>query len=286
MSSPAPPTFLEIEAGFIDKDEFEFIEILNSGTESVNLRDVRLFRGVEITFGDVVLAAGERGVVVHRTAAFRQRYGSGPKVLGEFEGSLNDGGNRLALTSALGTVISDFAYDAADPWPQGLPGSSLVLRSLTLDPALPASWRSSVSVNGTPGGGDSTTYATWKTSSGVTSESVDIDRDGLLPLLEYASGGSPVTNDAGRNPTVISTLVPGPPPANYVLFSYLRRRGADDLQPTLEQSTNLTSWTPTTAELISVVAQDDGTEIITLRTLPVATSGQHAFLHVRWQVLP
>ncbi len=286
MSAPSPPNFLETEAGFIDKDEFEFVEILNTGTESLNLRDVRLFRGVEITFGDVTLAAGERGVVVHRLAAFRQRYGNGPRVLGEFEGSLNDGGNRLALTSALGAVISDFTYDAADPWPQGLPGSSLVLRSPPLDPALPASWRSSVSINGTPGGGDSTTYAAWKTSTGVTSESVDIDRDGLLPLLEYASGGSPTTNDAGHNPTVVSTLVPGPPPANYVLLSYLRRRGADDLQATLEQSTNLTSWTPAPAELISVVAQDDGTEIVTLRTLPVATSGQQAFLHVRWQVPP
>jgi hypothetical protein len=79
-SAPAPPTAAEAAAGFTDKDDFEFIEVMNTGSEPLNLRDIRFAQGVDFTFSDVTLTPGERAVVVHRLAAFRLRYGNGPRV--------------------------------------------------------------------------------------------------------------------------------------------------------------------------------------------------------------
>ena len=50
-------------------------------------------------------------MLVRNLAAFQFRYGNGPRVIGEYIGSLDDGGERLALLSALGATITDFSYD-------------------------------------------------------------------------------------------------------------------------------------------------------------------------------
>ena len=225
LAQPAGPNAAEIAAGFTDKDDFEFIELMNTGTEPLNVRDVRFSQGLDFTATDAVLAPGERAVPVRHRAAFPFRFGTTPRVLGEYVGSLDDGGERLALLSALGATIADFSYGNDPPWPGGLAGGSIVLRAPALNPALAANWRNSAAPGGSPAASDGTTYAIWKSANGVASDTFDTDGDGVLPLAEYASGGSPIASDAARNP-------PSTVSAGFVLFTYRWRRGADDLTAT------------------------------------------------------
>ena len=276
-STPAAPSAAEITAGFDDKDDFEFIELMNTGTAPLNLRDIRFSRGVDCTFTDISLAAGERAVVVRNLAAFRLRYGSGPRVIGTFALNLEDNGERLALTSALGTTITDFLYDTSSAWPTGGAGTSLVLRQPGLNPASPLSWRTSLTVGGSPSAAEGTTYAAWKTANNVTSESSDIDLDGFVPLLEYASGGSPTIPDSSRVPS--SQIIGG-----FLHLTYLHSRSADDATATIMQSSNLASWTAAAVEPVSATDQGNGLDRITVR-LPVST-GARVFLSVRWQAPP
>ena len=286
LAQPTGPRAAEIAAGFIDKDDFEFIELMNTGTEPLNVRDIRFRQGIDFTFTDATLTPGERAVLVRNRAAFQFRFGTGPRVLGEYVGSLDDGGERLALVSALGATITDFSYDNKSPWPTGLTGGSLVLREPTLEPAQPANWRNSVAIGGSPATYDSMTYAAWKTANGVANDTLDTDGDGILPLAEYGSGGSPAISDAAKNPAAMIATLPGPPSADYVLFSYLWRRSADDLTAIVQQSTDLASWTDIGTETLSIIAQPDGTDLITVKALSVPTIGPQSFLRLRWQVVP
>lgn len=286
FAQPLPPSAAEIAAGFTDKEDFEFLEVMNTGTEPLNVRDIRFTEGITCTLSDATLAVGERAVVVRNRAAFQLRFGTNARVIGEYVGSLDDAGERLAMVSALGATIADFSYDTKAPWPTGFAGGSLVLRTAGSDPSVAANWRNSVAIGGSPATSDTTGYAAWKTANNVTSDTLDADRDGLLPLVEYASGGSPVISDADRNPRASTATLPGPPAADFVLLSVRWRRGADDLVPTVQQSTALTAWTNIGHEVLSTEAQPDGTDLLTLKVAPFSPANPPAFFRVRWQVSP
>jgi hypothetical protein len=276
-STPAPPSAAEIAAGFDDKEDFEFIELMNSGTEPLNLRDIRFARGVDFTFPDITLAAGERAVVVRNLAAFRHRYGGAPRVLGTFALSLEDNGERVALTSALGATITDFSYDTTDPWPTGAAGTSLVLRHPSVDAASPLSWRTSLVAGGSPSAAEGTTYTAWKSANSVKSESADTDQDGLVPLLEYVSGGSPVIPDTSRLPFIEMV-------SDSLIMTYWHSRAADDAIATVMQSSNLFAWTPALTEPVAITDEGEGLERVTLRISALA--GSRVFLAVHWQTQP
>jgi hypothetical protein len=276
MSSPTSPTAAEIAAGYDDKDDFEWIELMNTGTESLNLREMKFHQGIDFIFDfNATLAPGERAVLVRNRAAFVFRYGTTPRVLGEFIGALNDGGERLAILSALGVATRDFSYDAAAPWPQFNSGGSLVLRRADLNPALPENWRPSLSPQGTPGSSDAVNYAAWQTANGVTNETTDTDADGLLPLVEYASGGTATASDAHRVPTLQLA-------GELVQISFPWKRGADDLIAVIEQSADLIQWIPAVAALTNVTSHPDGTDVMTYQL----TATPKVFLRVRWTTVP
>lgn len=280
QASPVGPNTSEITAGFVDKDDFEFLELMNIGTENVNLRDMHFTFGIDLMFPDVFLAPGERGVIVRNQAAFKFRHGPSLRILGEYVGSLNDGGEQVALVSALNTTVVDFTYNNESPWPTGAPGESLVLRSPALDPANPISWRRSVVIGGSPSSTDTTSFSAWKTANGVSNNALDADNDGILPLAEYASGGTPSSNDAARQPTVaLSSDLTGP----VLLFQFRWKRGADDITAQLQQSANLATWTPVNGTQVSSVAQPDGTDLITVK-LPV-TAGRD-YVRILWTSVP
>ncbi|HVV72280.1 MAG TPA: CotH kinase family protein [Verrucomicrobiae bacterium] len=102
----------------------------------------------------LILNPGESIVVVHNLDAFRSRYGSGPRVAGEFSGSLDNSGERLTLTGPLGEPILDFTYDPA--WYPSTDGDGFSL--VAVDPnAAPGvwgqmnNWRPSSQPGGSPG---------------------------------------------------------------------------------------------------------------------------------------
>ena len=69
-------------------------------------------------------------------------------------GSLDNGGEQLALLDANGNDVDRLTYDDIAPWPttpDDNSGPSLSLLATNLDNALAASWAPSTAANGTPG---------------------------------------------------------------------------------------------------------------------------------------
>ncbi|NRB28267.1 MAG: CotH kinase family protein, partial [Roseibacillus sp.] len=157
---PAPPSAAEVIAGFNGSSDFEFVELLNFGPRHIDLGGLAFTSGIGFTFDESLLgrtmASGHRIVLVNNLAAFEMRYGIGHPVAGEFSGDLNNDGERLIITDSNGAVVLDLTYNDADPWPISADGDgySLVLINPESQPDLndPASWRTSASGHGNPGG--------------------------------------------------------------------------------------------------------------------------------------
>lgn len=156
--NPAAPTPAELAAGFLDNDDFEFIEIINpndSGT--INLEGIQLSDGVSFTFGNVDLAPGARAVIVEDTFAFRARYGDDIRVLGEWSGSLSNSGETIELIGSDLSEIMSVNYSDNAPWHFAADGHgfSLVLNDPVNTPTDELgkyySWRASTELGGTPG---------------------------------------------------------------------------------------------------------------------------------------
>jgi len=136
----------------------EFIELINVGTESLNLNLVRFDEGIEFTFGGIVLAPGGHVLVVKNASAFEAVYGPDLPIAGEYEGSLSNAGERIRLLDAAEQVIEDFRFE--DNWYEGTDGAgySLVVREPeTTDPTAlgdPAVWKPSAEIGGSPGSED------------------------------------------------------------------------------------------------------------------------------------
>lgn len=156
MYHPAPPTPVEIQAGFGDADLFEFIEIANLGPDEVSLEGVRLDDGVRFDFTDSAirtLPAGGRVVVTRDADAARYRYGASLPVAGNYTGALDNAGETLRLIDRYGFVIQGFAYDDEGAWPFEADGSGRSLENIGPwgDPAEPGNWRASPGMGGSPG---------------------------------------------------------------------------------------------------------------------------------------
>jgi hypothetical protein len=141
-----------------DDQDFEYIELQNFGNQTINLQGVTFTQGITYTFGNVSLAPGQVGVLVHRTAAFQSRYGTGPLILGDFLSTgqaFSNGGEDIRLEDAFHQEIVKFAY--SDQWYPLTDGSGPTLEVINpavspdLDSA--ANWRASSQTGGTPGTG-------------------------------------------------------------------------------------------------------------------------------------
>ena len=140
----------------LDKNSFEFIELMNVGSTNLSLIGVRFTAGIAFDFsGSSVtdLAAGARVLVVKRRSAFEFRYGLNLPVAGEYAGQLDNAGERIQLVDSSGGTILDFTYHDAAPWPTQADGqgSSLEIVDSGLNYSDPANWRASAVSGGTPG---------------------------------------------------------------------------------------------------------------------------------------
>lgn len=156
MYNPPGPTAGENAAiPFLLDTDFEFIELVNTGTNSLDLGGARFVQGVDFIFAsNTVLAAGARLVVVANAAAFALRYGTHASVAGAYAGSLDNGGETLQLLDSRGEEILEFTYkDGWAPITDGL-GFALVIDDESGDWTTwdeKTSWRTSGLLNGSPG---------------------------------------------------------------------------------------------------------------------------------------
>jgi hypothetical protein len=284
--NPAAPSVAEATAGYGDND-FEYIELLNVSGLNVDLSNCEFTAGVTFDFGYsdpsiLTMAPGGRVVVVANRSAFLLRYGNNPavKIAGEFAGSLNNSGEQIVLRGANASIIADFAYGTGEPWPVAADGAgfSLVLNNPAAGIGYdnPTSWRSSATINGTPGLVNSASFA------GLPNG--DTDGDGLKDFFEYATGSSQ-TNAASRNPPTISIApfsVLGVTD-NYLRLQFRRNLAADGVNFTPQLGSDLVDWASDSTALtyVSTVNNGEGTATVTYRsTQPVPAAGPKAFMRL------
>jgi len=155
-----PANAVEAEAGanlaiprLFTGGDFEFIEICNVSTTAVNLDGVKFTNGLAFTFPITNLPAGGYVVVVEDLEAFEVRYGRDLPVAGQFAGTLENDGERIAFATWNGTGGQDFNFDDGGTWPGRADGfgSSLEIIDTAGDYGNSENWRSSCEYNGSPG---------------------------------------------------------------------------------------------------------------------------------------
>jgi hypothetical protein len=160
---PSDPVAAELQAGWTDPEAFEFVELTNVSEHALRLSGVKFVRqapdgsssGIGFSFPDVELPAGGSVVIVQDTGAFAARYGSAVVPLGEYEGRLSNGGERLRLVGPGDEVIQEFAYD--DEWFASTDGGGATLETRAADVSdrdawgNASIWRASRDAGGTPG---------------------------------------------------------------------------------------------------------------------------------------
>jgi hypothetical protein len=147
-----------------DSDEFEFIELKNTGDEAIDLTSLVFTDGITFDFVDsrvTSLAPGDFVLVVGNEAAFLSRYGTGlsSKIAGEYTGRLSNDGESVSLVDFWNGTVAEFAYNDGRGWPQAADGGGHSL--VPLLSALPGepdgslnyggNWRASATIGGSPG---------------------------------------------------------------------------------------------------------------------------------------
>jgi hypothetical protein len=139
-----------------ERDDLQFIELLNPGPTAVDLSGWSLEKRVRFTFPAGARApAGGCVVVCRDAAAFKSQYPGATGVAGVFGGSLSHGGERLVLKDPAGRVVDSVKYADRAPWPLGADGYGSSLERIC--PAAsgedPANWTSGVLEGNTALGG-------------------------------------------------------------------------------------------------------------------------------------
>ena len=289
MYQPASPTAAELAAdATLTASSFEFIEIVNAGTSALDLTNVRFTKGVEFDFANGTVTSidpGQRVVIVGNLAAFNLRYGSltpAPVVAGTFDKNLSNAGEQLKLSFGAGIPLVDFEFSDGGAWPDGADreGQSLVLirPGSSPDSTLPASWRESALVGGSPGFDDAIPFA--------GDPAADADGDQLSAFAEYAFGTSDDVFNSGAEwigaaiDLFTDEMTNERRPRLELSFPW--RAGADSAAYTIETSTDLAVWKDVTATMILQKndSNGDGTQRLTFRQ-ESATAGPVVYARVR-----
>jgi hypothetical protein len=150
MYNPPPPP----AGNTNDTDNFEYIELKNTGATAINLDRFRLRGGIEFDFTNRVLAPHSNIVVVANVAAFQARYGLNIPIAGVYTKNLGNSGDHLILQGGVREPILDFEFK--DSWYPVTDGAGFSLQIVNENAplntwGLKESWRPSGIVNGTPG---------------------------------------------------------------------------------------------------------------------------------------
>ncbi|RME94270.1 MAG: hypothetical protein D6766_06270, partial [Verrucomicrobia bacterium] len=135
--------------------DFEFLELVNIGSDPVDLRGFRVSGGIDFTFtNSLVVPSGQRVVLAANREAFTARYGPFRPVAGVFTNRLDNAGERLRLEGPLGEPILDFRYEGE--WFPAADGLGYSLEPVDLQAApetwsSPAQWRAAGPWLGSPG---------------------------------------------------------------------------------------------------------------------------------------
>jgi hypothetical protein len=146
--------------GAVAGDEFEFLELKNTGTAALDLAGIRFSEGISHAFpASTTLAPGGHLVLARNPAHFAARYPA-VALAGSWDpdSQLANDGERLTLVNAAGRTVFSVAWTDTAPWPEQADGHgrSLVPANPDANPAPddPTSWRPSTNLLGSPGADD------------------------------------------------------------------------------------------------------------------------------------
>lgn len=199
--------------GLADESDQEFFEILNTGTEAVDLSGVQVtdFSNTPYVFADgLTLAPNEYVVVARNPSVFESIYGTAVNLApgGYADANLSNGGETISLVAANGVEILSFTYDDSTPWPETPDGDgpSLEIIDPLGDHNDPLNWRASDVDGGSPGSDglsgptlagdydgsgvvDQADYQVWRSQYGQAPANVgggaDGNADGVVDTADY-----------------------------------------------------------------------------------------------------
>ncbi len=232
---PAAPATPAERALTKDADDFEFIEVMNTATQAVDLTDVRFTAGILFDFANgTALQPGERVLVAKNRTAFEARYGQTHRIAGQYDGNLSNSGEEIVLQDGMGQDIRRFHYLDQAPWPASAnaDGYSLVLRQPGSRPDHnnPRQWRASVQPGGSPGTSDSSNFS--------GSPIADANGNAQADLLDHAFGAVLSDSTTGLVLSIESSETDGEP-TQHLVITLPCNLAADDTQVILETAVSL-----------------------------------------------
>ena len=131
--------------------EFEFLELFNADSVTIDLSGWSLSEGLSMNFPDGAMILAGQYVVV--TTAPTTYAGFDYPVYDWGSGGLNNSGEWIALRAPDGSVVESVAFSDTGEWDTAPDGQGPSLERLFLegDPQAPSTWSASISVGGTPG---------------------------------------------------------------------------------------------------------------------------------------
>jgi len=141
----------------VKDNEYEFIELKNTGTIPIDLSLAFFEKGITFTFpSGSIINPSQFIVLCSNQQQFFNRYGF--LAFGEFSAQLDNGGETITLFEETGDTIFSVTYSNQIPWPEQPNGKGFSLVPIEVNPTGdlndPANWRASYEINGSPGQDD------------------------------------------------------------------------------------------------------------------------------------
>lgn len=248
--NPADATTAELSLGFTDKDDFEFIELLNTGSSTLDISTLvfdNSSEGIAFDFSTLtnpLLAPDQRVVLAKNSLAYAARYGNADNLAGNFSGRLSNKGETLTLTQN-GIILITFTFSDSYPWPNSADGqgASLVLINPMSNPvhSRPQNWRASGQINGTPETAESLPATPLNPRE-------DTNHNGFPDFIDYLI-------PSARNNITTTLDVDG-----YLRIEFTIDPRAEKAQAYVQYSEDLSSWTSASDKLslLSETYNSDG----------------------------
>ncbi len=137
-----------------NEGESEWLEIMNVGSDVLDLEGLRFSQGLTFDFPPFLLEPNERAVIVSSEEAFRRQYPDDIRLVGVFQGRLDNAGESLAIQLPFPDEHQLLAFDFQPDWYPATDGEgrSLVTRhEARKNSDDPGDWRAGDRVGGTPG---------------------------------------------------------------------------------------------------------------------------------------
>jgi len=143
--------------GIYDESEFEFVELKNTGTSTLDMGGLSFINGFEYEFGpETALRPGEFIVLAASSGNFYNRYGFLP--FDKYYGQLDNNGEWITLVSSASDTLCSLRFNDGSSWPGSPDGMGPSLVPTVFNPDNdqndPYYWRASYQTGGSPGRDD------------------------------------------------------------------------------------------------------------------------------------